>query len=77
MFTILLIVLSSHWGGDDYTHAVNASGTLNTFVEEALPQLPEDLTFVFWLRGLIEIVRSFQLRTVYVPVLLCMRPCLG
>lgn len=30
MFTILLIVLSSRRGGDDYTHTINVSGTLST-----------------------------------------------
>lgn len=30
MFTVSLIVLSSRWRGDDYTHTVNVSGTLST-----------------------------------------------
>lgn len=46
-------------------------------LQKALPRLPEDFAFVFWLRGLIETVRSFQIHIVYVLVLLCMRPCLG
>lgn len=46
-------------------------------LQEALPRLPEDFTFVFWLLGLIEIVCSFQLHIVYVLVLQYMRPCLG
>lgn len=79
MFTILLIVLSSRRGGDDCTHTINVSGTLSTSVgfRRPCPDSRKTFTFVFWLRGLIETVQSFQLLIVYVPVLLCMRPCLG
>lgn len=78
MFTILLIVLSSRRGGDDYTHYKCEWDSQHfTGLQEALPRLPEDFRFVFWLRGLIETVRSFQLHIVYVLVLLCMHSCLG
>ena len=50
---------------------------LQHFRSSAPPPPGKTLTFVFWLRSLIEIVRSLQLHFVYVLVLLCVRSCLG
>lgn len=67
---VLLIVLSSR------REATTAHGEPEWALGSPLPRFPEDSTFVFWLRCLIEILRLFQLHIVYVLVLLHVCPCL-